>query len=164
MFSSYLRLLPFLSLVSETLAATDCFTQVGDTYTQTAESNHRVSVSIECTRMSADFTCSVQSGGYVTEKATVNITTKSEAKLYDAIRHATGNPFYQSVTGTVGTFIYTVGSGQQGYSAFTSYLRCYEGTLGDYIGRDVQVGTPIQACTPTILNGKISIGWPVLNG
>ncbi|KAL8636850.1 MAG: hypothetical protein Q9226_009198 [Calogaya cf. arnoldii] len=143
MFSSYLRLLPFLFLVSKTLAATDCFTQVGESYTQLADSDHRISDGIDCTRTSAGSTCSIQSGGYVTEKATVNITTKSEAKVYDAIRHPTGNPFYQSVTGTVGTVTYTVGSGQQGYSTFTSYLRCYEGTLGDCIGRDVQDGTAI---------------------
>ena len=71
--------------MSTTMAATDCFTQYGDSYARPSESNHCFSAGVDWSSAHENAICQIRYGGYVFEEATVNITTTSKIKLYDAI-------------------------------------------------------------------------------
>ena len=138
-------------------AATDCFTQVGDSYLKPAAVTHRVSVGVDCGRESStDLSCTPESSGYVTEAATLNITTDSSTKIYDAVRQKTDKPFKNTLTGEVHDAAYHIHNGSIGYIGFTASLRCYAGTVGGCIGGDVEADTAIEACTPTVGNDDFS--------
>lgn len=152
MFSKSSLLLLALSACS-VRAATDCFTQVGDDYLNPASGTHRVSVGVDCRRNSStDPSCNPQSSGYVTEPATLNITTDSSTKIYDAIREKTHKPFNETLTGLTNGSIYHIHAGSSGYIGFTAALRCFKGTVGDCIGGDVEADTAIEACTPVVID------------
>ncbi|KAL8706616.1 MAG: hypothetical protein Q9201_000363 [Fulgogasparrea decipioides] len=156
-------LLPLLSAYT-CRAATDCFTQVGDYYTKPAITTHRVSIGIDCPDSDRNNTCPLQTGGYVTESAILNITTNSTPKIFDAVRQKTGKPFYDTITGSVTNSTVQIEAGKMGYWGWTVTLRCSAGTLGDCIGGDVKAGTAIEACTPSTLEGASSTGFPQLDG
>ncbi|KAL9011605.1 MAG: hypothetical protein Q9173_003566 [Seirophora scorigena] len=150
-------------LVSHGMAATDCFTQVGDRYSKPALRNHRISAGITCPPSDNNVTCPLDVEGDIEEPATLNITTQSTSDVFDAVR-TTDRPFEDSVRGRVPTFIFPVEPDRMGYYGFTVTLACFAGTLGDCIGGDVEPGTPIEACTPRTLSGGTADGTPTLDG
>ncbi|KAL8727005.1 MAG: hypothetical protein Q9181_005862 [Wetmoreana brouardii] len=156
-------LLPLLSAYT-CRAATDCFAQVGDYYTKPAIITHRVSIGIDCPKSDRNSTCPLQTGGYVTDSAILNITTSSTPKIFDAIRQKTDKPFYDTITGSVTNSTVQVDAGTVGYWGWTVTLRCYAGTLGDCIGGDVKAGTAVEACTPSTLEATSSTGSPQFDG
>ncbi|KAI4169306.1 MAG: hypothetical protein LQ343_005804 [Gyalolechia ehrenbergii] len=141
------------------MAATDCFTQVGDTHTVPANSAQRVSVGIDCPTSERNITCPLQVGGFLKDSPTLNITTDSKDKVFHAVRQATNGTFDDPVIGSVSNFTYPVEPGAMGFYAFTLTLVCYEGTLGDCIGGDVEPGTPVEACEPRTLDGSSTTGF-----
>lgn len=155
----------FLLLVSKCMAATDCFTQVGDRYTKPSIMTHRISVGIICPPSENNVTCPLVVEGYIQESATLNISTTStsETAIFDAVQ-TTDRPFNASIKGSGPKFTYPVEPGRTGYYGFTPTLACFAGTLGDCIGGDVQPGTPIEACTPLTLSGGTADGTPTLDG
>ena len=156
MFSKSSFLLLALSACS-VKAATDCFTQVGNATIKPAGVNHRVSVGADCRDGSSkDPSCNLESSGYVTEPATLNITTDSSTKIYDAVRQKVEKPFNDTLTGGVSGVSYNIHSQTAGYIGFTTTMRCYVGTVGDCIGGDVEAGTAVEACTPTIADDDFS--------
>ncbi|KAL8720654.1 MAG: hypothetical protein Q9225_002524 [Loekoesia sp. 1 TL-2023] len=96
--------------------------------------------------------------------ATLNITTNSTEKVFDAIEQATGKPFNDTVIGTVTNLTYQVEPGAMGYYGFTETLNCFAGTLGDCIGGDVMPGTAVEACEPKTLDGTDTSGYLTLDG
>ncbi|KAL8992740.1 MAG: hypothetical protein Q9188_007507 [Gyalolechia gomerana] len=146
------------------MAATDCFTQVGDTHTVPANSAQRVSAGIDCPTSERNITCPLQVGGFLKESPTLNITTDSKDKVFHAVRQATNGTFDDPVIGSVSNFTYPVEPGAMGFYAFTPTLVCYEGTLGDCIGEDVEPGTPVEACEPRTLDGSSTTGFSNLVG
>ncbi|KAL8902851.1 MAG: hypothetical protein Q9207_004340 [Kuettlingeria erythrocarpa] len=152
-----------LLLFSKCMAATDCFTQVGDRYTKPSIVTHRVSVGIICPPSENNVTCPLVVEGLIQESATLNISTTSETEIFDAIQTA-DRPFNASIRGSGPKFTYPVEPGRTGYYGFTPTFACFAGTLGDCIGGDVQPGTPIEACTPLTLSGGTAEGTPTLDG
>ncbi|KAL8960931.1 MAG: hypothetical protein Q9193_002447 [Seirophora villosa] len=150
-------------LVSDGLAAGDCFTQVGDRYTKPAPSTHRISAGITCPPSDNNVTCPLAVEGYIEEPATLNITTQSTSEVFDTVR-TTDRPFEDSVRGSAPTFTFPIEPDRMGYYGFTVTLACFAGTLGDCIGGDVEPGTPIEACTPRTLSGGTTDGTPTLEG
>lgn len=148
------------------MAAMDCFIQAGEPRTKPAASVHRVSAGVDCSLSpNPATTCPLQSGGYVTESATLNITTSVASKVYDAIRDATGRPFHDTITGSVANFTVQVKHGLVGYRGFTAYLNCFRGTLGDCLAdENISSGTAIEACTPYVFGGKHGAGEPQMEG
>ena len=133
-------------------AATDCFTQIGDDYTKPADDVHRISIGINCGNTTGQLSCSLTGGGYVSEAATLNVTSDSTAQIFDAVRQSVDKPFNDTLTGGTSSTAMHLNRNDSGYIGFTTQMRCFEGTLGDCIGGDVEAGTAIEACTPTILN------------
>ncbi|KAI4181757.1 MAG: hypothetical protein L6R41_006424 [Letrouitia leprolyta] len=146
------------------MAATDCFTQVGDVYTVPSISTRRVSVGIDCPQSDRNTTCPLQTGGVITESRSLNITTDSEDKVFDAVRQATNGTFEESITSPVANFTYQVDPGTMGWYGFTPTLYCYGGTLGDCIGGDVVAGTAIEACEPRTLKDSSNTGFNYFDG
>lgn len=169
MFSIFSLMLLALSACSAE-AAVDCFTQAGDYYTKPADSPHRVSAGTVCksTDNSTDGpSCNARAEGYVTDRATLNITSDSTTKAFDAVRQKVDKPFNDTLTGHVAGTEFHLNSGDAGYAGFTTEMRCFAGTLGDCIGGDIEAGTAIEACTPTVLNDDFSddgSGFPSMNG
>ena len=130
-------------------ATTDCFTQIGVDYTKPADDVHRISKGIS---LGNNTDQSLTGGGYVSESATLNITSDSALKIFQAVRQKVDKPFNGTLTGGTSSTIMHLHSNQSGYIGFTTNMRCFAGTLGDCIGGDVEEGTAIEACTPTILN------------
>ena len=149
-------------------AATDCFTQVGVPLVKPADDVHRVSIGVNCGNTTGPSTCFLTGGGKVTEAATLNITSDSTPKIFDAVRQQVDKPFNNTLTGRTGVAAIVLYSGQSGYFGFTTLMRCFRGTLGGCIGGDVEVGTPIEACTPTVLNDNFTAeehgGVDILHG
>ncbi|KAL8649403.1 MAG: hypothetical protein Q9210_004420 [Variospora velana] len=145
------------------MAATDCFTQVGDRYSKPAVTTHRISLGIACPPTDNNITCPLTVEGYIEETATLNITTQSTSEIFDAVR-TDDRPFEDSVRGRGATFTYPVEADRMGYYSFTVKLGCFAGTLGDCIGGDVEAGTPIEACAPRTLLGGTSDGIPIFDG
>lgn len=143
-----LLLLSLLSFISISMAATDCFTQVGDVYTIPSNFTYRVSKGIDCPVSERNTTCPLETGGVIGDISILNITIIAEEKVYDAIRHATNGTFEHSVDGSVANLTYQVSPGYKGFYGFTATLYCYAGTLGDCIGGDVPAGTAVAACEP----------------
>ncbi|KAL8940130.1 MAG: hypothetical protein Q9216_002984 [Gyalolechia sp. 2 TL-2023] len=160
----YLPALFLLYQVGSSMAATDCFTQVGDTYSIPADRPQRVSAGIDCPDSEGALPCRLQTGGFLEESPTLNITTDSTAKVFDAVRQATNGTFDDPVVGSVANFSLSVEPGAIGYYAFTPTLFCYEGTLGDCIGGDIEPGTAIEACEPRTLDGPSSDGFSNFRG
>ncbi|KAL8787751.1 MAG: hypothetical protein Q9213_002071 [Squamulea squamosa] len=126
------------------MAATDCFTQVGDRYTKPSILTHRVE-------------------GIIEEVATLNITTPSQDDIFEAMK-ATDRPFNRTLRGWAPKLTYPVEPGRTGYYGFTVTLGCFAGTLADCIGGEVQPGTSIEACTPMTLASGTTDGTPTLDG
>ena len=146
-------------------AATDCFTQIGDDYTRPANDVHRISIGLNVGN-NTDQTLTGE--GYATEAATLNITSDSAPKIFDAVRQKTDKPFNDTLTGSVSTTVMHLYGNQSGYIGFTTQMRCFAGTVGDCIGGDVEAGTAIEACTPTVLNDDFTAqdddGFAMLDG
>ena len=155
MFSKFSLVVLALSACS-VRAATDCFTQVGDPLVKPADDVHRVSIGVNCGNTTGLSTCVLTGGGNVTEAATLNITSDSTPKIFDAVRQQVDQPFNDTLTGRTGVSRIVLYSGQAGYFGFTTLMRCFRGTLGSCIGGDVEAGTPIEACTPTVLNDNFT--------
>ncbi|KAL9020064.1 MAG: hypothetical protein Q9185_002678 [Variospora sp. 1 TL-2023] len=145
------------------MAATDCFTQVGDSYSKPAGTTRRVSVGIDCPPSDNNVTCPLTVEGYIEEAATLNITTQSRSEIFDAVR-TDNRTFEDPVRGRTATFTYPVNPGRMGYYGFTVHLNCFAGTLSDCIGADVEAGTPIEACAPRTLSGGTPDGIPTFDG
>ncbi|KAL8969568.1 MAG: hypothetical protein Q9197_004265 [Variospora fuerteventurae] len=145
------------------MAATDCFTQVGDSYSKPAGTTRRTSVGIDCPPSDNHVTCPLTVKGYIEEAATLNITTQSTSEIFDAVR-TDNRTFEDPVRGRAATFTYPVNPGRMGYYGFTVHLNCFAGTLGDCIGADVEAGTPIEACAPRTLSGGTPDGIPTFDG
>ncbi|KAI4287112.1 MAG: hypothetical protein L6R35_003627 [Caloplaca aegaea] len=152
-----------LLLVSNGMAATDCFTQVGDSYSKPAGTTRRISVGIACPPSDNNVTCPLTAEGYFEEAATLNITTQSRSEIFDAVR-TDDRTFEDSVKGRGPTLTYPVDPGRMGYYGFTVHLRCFAGTLGDCIGADVEAGTHIEACAPMTLLGGTPDEIPTFDG
>lgn len=88
----------------------------------------------------------------MTEAATLNITSASTPKIFDAVRQKVDKPFNDTLTGVTSSTLMALNRNESGYIGFTTEMRCFAGTLGDCIGGDVEPGTAIEACTPTVLN------------
>ena len=159
-----LRLLLLAIPTYNVLAATDCFTQAGDTYNKPANSTHRISAGVDCTDSKNNATCPIEAFGYVAESATINVTTASTLKIYDAIRQSTGKPFNSTIIGTVSNSTSDISHGEVGYEGFTANLKCFAGTLGDCIGDDFEDGTAVEACTPIALDSVDGDGFHVIDG
>ncbi|KAL8761297.1 MAG: hypothetical protein Q9184_002566 [Pyrenodesmia sp. 2 TL-2023] len=152
-----------LLLVSKAMAATECFTQVGDRYTKPSITTHRVSVGITCPSSENNITCPLIVEGYIEEAATHNLTTASTTEIFEAVQTA-DRPFNTSVRGSAPRFTYPVEPGRTGYYGFTVTLGCFAGTLGDCIGGDVEPGTPVEACSPMTLSGSTADDTNTLDG
>lgn len=153
-----------LLFVSNGMAATDCFTQVGDSYSKPAGSTRRrISIGIACPPSDNNVTCPLTVEGYIEEAATLNITTQFTSEIFDAVR-TDNRTFEDSVKGRGPTFTYPVDPGRMGYYGFTVNLNCFAGTLGDCIGADIEAGTPIEACAPRTLSGGTPDGIPTFDG
>ena len=170
---SKLSLLFLILSACSVRAATDCFTQIGVNYTRRADDVHRISIGLDFNRDCPNTTgslstCTLSGEGFVTEAATLNITSASTPKILDTVRHTVGNQFNYSVTGYVGGVSITLHANESGYLGWTASMRCFAGTLGDCIGGDVEPGTAIEACTPVIFSGAVSSsdndGYPLLVG
>ncbi|KAL8852455.1 MAG: hypothetical protein Q9221_002685 [Calogaya cf. arnoldii] len=154
-----------LLLVSESMAATDCFTQVGELYTKSANKTHRISVGIICPPSEKNFSCPLKHEGFIEEAGTLNITTQYPDKIFEAVQTPDRlTPFSSSTKGLGPKGIYKVQSGTAGWYGFTVKLGCYTGTLGDCIGGDVKPGTSIEACTPMTPIGRNNAGLLILDG
>ncbi|KAL8790502.1 MAG: hypothetical protein Q9195_006333 [Heterodermia aff. obscurata] len=144
---------------SSVLAATDCFTQIGVDYIRPANAVHRISTGLnfahDCSNTTNDSssTCTLSGDGYVTEAATLNITTTASVpKIFSTIRQNVDKPFNDTLTGITGSTLMAIHRNESGYIGFTTEMRCFAGTLRDCIGGDVKPGTAVEACSPTVLN------------
>ncbi|KAL8834866.1 MAG: hypothetical protein Q9170_003566 [Blastenia crenularia] len=152
-----------LFLASNGLAATDCFTQIGDTYTKPSIVTNRVSVGLSCPLSQNNLTCLLPTGGLVTEFSTLNFTSDSENQIFQTVGKVT-NTMFDTVKGSVTNFSYNVDPGAMGYYGFTSTLNCYAGTLGDCIGGNITAGSAVEACEPRKLAGSSNSRYPELDG
>ncbi|KAL8897616.1 MAG: hypothetical protein Q9192_002487 [Flavoplaca navasiana] len=146
------------------MAAADCFAQVGDRYTKSSIVTHRISIGIECPPSGNNVTCPLEVEGFIQESATLNITTQFPDDIFEAVKATTDRPFNSSITGLAPNLTYSVEPGSTGYYGFTVTLGCFDGTLGECDGGDVEPGTPIEACTPLSLAGGTASGIPTLDG
>ena len=160
MYSRSSLLLLLLSACSAR-AATDCFTQIGDDYTRPADDVHRISIGLDFNQDCGNTTghpstCTLSGEGYVTEAATLNITSASTPKIFDTVRQKVDKPFNDTLAGAVGSTLMALNRNESGYIGFTTEMRCFAGTLGDCIGGDVEPGTTVEACSPTVLNNDFT--------
>lgn len=153
-----------LLLITESMATADCFTQVGDQYTKLSIVTHRISIGIDCPRTGNNVTCPLEVEGFIQESATLNITTQFPDDIFEAVKATTDRPFNSSITGLAPNLKYSVEPGSAGYYGFAVTLGCFDGTLGECDGGDVEPGTPIEACTPLTLTGGTASGIPILDG
>ena len=158
-----ISLLSIFLLVDGIAAASNCFTQRGDRYTKHSKRIDIVSAGLVCPQSQSNSTCSVESGGYLTEWSTLNITTpNSNADVFRAVRQTLNQPFDRFIVGTVDSIKYTIQSGKNGYIGFTLSYYCYQGVLGGGCFKDVNAGTAVEACEPrtSATGGEI----PALDG
>lgn len=84
-------------------------------------------------------------------------------KVYDAIHQSIEN-FNATLTGWMTNSTMKINQGQKGYVGFTPHMRCYDGTVGDCIGDDVENRTVVEACTPLRFDLAVQDGLPSLEG
>ena len=133
------------------------FTQIGVDYTKPADEVHRISVGLDfnrdCGNRTGQSACNLIGEGYVTEPATLNITTDSTPKI-EVVREKANKPFNDTVTGSAGSTLIILYRNELGSIVFTTQMRCFTGTLGDCIGGDVEARIAIEACTPIMVTGS----------
>ena len=116
-----------------TLGATDCFNRTVGPRTKPADSTQRISAGIDCTTTHND--CSLDTGGWLTLNATLNITTTYADKIYDAIHQSLDEDFNKTLTGWVTNSTMKINQGQKGYVGFTADMRCYDRCHGGRLYR-----------------------------
>lgn len=141
-----LLLLSILLLADGSAAASSCFTQQGDRYSKPSNRTETVSAGLVCPKTQSNSTCTISSGGYVTERSTLNITTANSNA--DIFRTVTNQSFDTSLVGNVDGYSFTMNPGQNGYIGFTLTYDCYQGVLGGGCFKDVDAGTAVEACRP----------------
>lgn len=94
--------------------------------------------------------------------STVNITG-AVATVYDAVGKVINAEFPAYLYGAASNATYNVQLGMTGFYGFTVTYRCYAGVLGNCIA-DIANGTALEACMPTALQGRNSLGVPNLEG
>ena len=142
----------FYCIPSMAADSSDCFKQQGDSYTKPSPGATRVSAGLACPE-SQKQDCSLDSGGFVNAKSTLNVTTNDAAMVYNAVAKATRVSFVLSTYGSAPNVTFKVKPGQIGYAAFTLFNRCYAGVLDGCIA-DISKDKVIEACQPILLSGK----------
>ena len=94
--------------------------------------------------------------------STVNITS-AVATVYDVVGKAINAEFPEYLYGATSNATYNVQPGMTGFYGFTVTYRCYAGVLEGCIA-DIANGTALEACMPTALKGRNSLGVPNLEG
>ncbi|KAL8688399.1 MAG: hypothetical protein Q9218_005678 [Villophora microphyllina] len=147
-----LSLLLLLAYTSTSTAQTQCFTQIGNSYTKPSISTHRISTGISCHPSTANGSCPLNGSGYITESPTLNITTPSHDNILTSVSQAVSQPFDPNITGACSNVTQYISHSTTGYISITPTLICCQGTLGPCFANDAPVGSAIEACTPRIVN------------